>query len=66
MALTNIRVVYGKCTNCGANSCIRSSYPSTAYSIPTLERITRKTCSQCKHELQIKKIEAKAGERCTL
>lgn len=62
MVLTGIIVVYDKCTSCGAHNCIVASYPDTVYNVSTLERITRKTCSQCKHELRIKRIKAKADE----
>jgi hypothetical protein len=66
MVLTSILVVYDRCTSCGARNCIVASYPDTAYNVSTLERITRKTCSQCKHGLQIKRIKAKAGKGGTL
>ena len=61
MVLTGILVVYDKCPGCGARDCLVASFPHTVYSISTLERMTRKTCSQCRCEVQIKRIKARVN-----
>jgi len=59
MVLRSILVIYDRCTSCGVRKCIVACYPDTIHTITALERISRKTCSECRCELGIKSIKAR-------
>lgn len=61
MVLKNISVSYGDCSNCGSHAYISGYYPSDVHNMPALKRLVSKTCSDCKHIMTIKRIEARAS-----
>lgn len=61
MILKNISVSYGNCSSCGSHAYISGYYPSAVYNMPALKLLVTKKCSDCGHNMTIKRIEMRAS-----
>jgi hypothetical protein len=61
MVLKNTTVSYGDCSNCGSRTYISGYYPSNVHNMPALKLLVSKVCSDCGHNMPIKRIKARAS-----